>query len=125
MQARIYSATAHISSMFLTLLSPPGAVQGHCRYTALPLLGRLHLDVSRRAAPLPHCQEPQGGQLHQRRQIQEEVHVPCRLRGPSSDCGCISNSRTQELWNIYSVSMMSAFMVEVMSITSTKSETLR
>ena len=74
-------------------LSPPGAVQGHRRCAALPLPGRLHLDVPGRAAPLPHRQEPQGGQLHQRRQIQEEVHVPCRLRGPGGDCGCVSRDQ--------------------------------
>lgn len=113
---RIESGINDISTTFLTLLSPAGAVLHHCRCASLPLPGCLHLDVLRRAAPLPHRQEPQGGQLQQHRQIQEEVHVPFGLWDSSSDCGCVCIHRTQKLWNTFSVSMMSAFNVEAVSM---------
>lgn len=113
------SSGANIDTTFLTLLALPGAVLHHRRGTALPLLGLLCLDAPHRAAALPHRQEPQGGQLHQRRQIQEAVPVPFRLWDSSSDCGCVCNSRTQKLWNIYSVSMMRPFMVEVVPMANT------
>lgn len=97
---------------FIFLFSLPGAVLHHSGDVALPLLGFLHVDVSGRATSFSHCEQSQSGQLQQLRQIQEEVHVSCRIWASCFYCCCICNSWPQELWNTQPVRIVSVYVCE-------------
>ena len=86
-------------SHLVTLTSPPGAVRHHRGCLTLPLPGLLHLDAAGGPEPLPHCTQPDCGQLLQHEQVHEEVHVPCGLRSPSSHCGHFCSVQASPLWN--------------------------
>ena len=82
---------------------PPGAVRHHRRCLTLSLPGLLHLDAAGGSAPLPHCTQPDGGQLLQYQQTHEVAYVPSGLWSPSCDCGHFCSLQASSLWNTWSV----------------------
>ncbi|XP_030401413.1 adhesion G protein-coupled receptor E3-like isoform X10 [Gopherus evgoodei] len=64
---------------------------------------RTQLDVPGGAAPLPHRLEPEGRELHQRQPVQEEIHVPGRLRIRSPGGGYFCSGESWGLQNFHTL----------------------